>query len=487
MNALNGTSKSGFVRGLAIIGALGCLLHWVNLAYVYHYASQTGTDYTLGPDSPVYRGMAEAIARGERLDPMYQERLLVPLILWVLQSVGATHRVFPWLVAILVLPTIMAIGWLAWLLTQRRAVAYAAGILTALYPSAYQYGVLIETDVLHLYLAVVAFVCTVMARETRAAKWFVGAGVFWLLTHLTRPALWGMGLVLPFYWGYALKERLNRRVALVACCGALITPLTFAASNFVRFGIPSPSLHTAEILFVWTRSRIHAVATSEQKGGEWTPLVQGAVADARRDTRWAILHGAYNRTEEFADAYRSVLRESKEYLWRHSRIFLKTTLGEFWHQCSAPFRFYHRYQVPPLEVLYPRGEKTLRVILKLGWWFGLCGWAWAFGGRHRGTAALLLTLAVLNFAPSSLACWIGARIRMPTDILGIPFVMAALTQPLAWAGLTALVGLAYAPRRLGASHDYFLGTSAVLTLAWMAAMNRFGRKQECVRSPADSL
>lgn len=460
---------------LLAIGLLGCLLHWANLFYVFHYGTRTGTDYTLGPDAPVYLGMTESLARGERLDPMYQERLLLPCILLILRFVGFSHTVFPWIVSLLLVPTVVAVGWLAWLLTQRVTAAYIAGVLTTLYPTAYQYGILVETDTLHLYLAVLAVVGTVAASRSQNNTWFLGTGVLWFLTHLARPALWGMGLVLPLFFWKALKTQGTRWAAVLACCGALAVPVGFAVSNIVRFGIASPSLHTAEILFVWTRSRVHAVVETESKGGEWTPLVRDAVADARTDPRWRILHGQYATPREFKDAYRSVIRDSLKYLRQHMRVFVKTTMGEFLYQCTVPFRVYHQYQAPSLESLYPPMERFWRVVLKLGWWFLGCGWAWVCGGRNRDIAILILVVALLNFVPSSLSCWAGARIRMPTDVLGISFVAAALMQPVAWGGLIVLGLLAYVPRRFfGASHAYFSVVSGAVALGWLVVMWRMG-------------
>lgn len=442
-------------RNLLVIALFGWMLHLLNLSYVFEYGRQTGADYTRGADSPVYRGMADAWTRGERLDPMYQERLLVPGMLRAIRAIGLGDGALPWFVSVLVVPTVLATGWLAWMLTARPWGAYLAAGMTALYPTAFQYGTLVETDTLHLYLAVMALTSTIAARKTRRREWLLATAVFWPLAHLARPALWGMAIALPmFLWG-SLKDRATRAAAVLACMGALLVPASFAAANLARFGIASPSLHQAEILFVWTRSRVAAVVEAEESGREWTPAVRDAVAAARRDPRWPTLHGRFASGAEFAAAYRGVIGDAARFLREHARVFIRTSLGEFLHQCSAPLRFHHRYGDPPLDPLYPRIDGALRATLKLAWWFGLCGWAWVFGGRNRDVALLILFAAFLNFAPSSLSSWAGARIRMVSDVMGIPLIVAGVMQPMAWVGLCVVGAVGYLPRRFGASALYF--------------------------------
>lgn len=465
-------------RNLLAIALLGWMLHLLNLGYVFEYGRQAGADYTQGADSPVYRGMADSWIRGERLDPMYQERLLVPWMLRSLRAAGLSDRAFPWIVSVLVVPTVLAMGWLAWLLTNRSWGAYLAALATCLYPTAFQYGTLVETDTLHLYLSVVALTCTIAARKTRRREWLLATAVLWPLAHLTRPALWGMAVALPvFLWG-SLRDRTTRAAAVLACAGAFLVPVSFGIANLVRFGVASPSLHQAEILFVWTRSRVTAAVEAEESGREWTPAVRDAVAAARRDPRWPVLHGRFASGAEFAAAYRGVIRDSTRFLREHARVFIKTSLGEFLHQCSAPLRFHHRYGEPPLDPLYPRLDGALRAALKLAWWFGLCGWAWVFGGRHRDVALLVLFAAFLNFAPSSLSSWAGARIRMVSDVMGIPLIVAGVMQPVAWVGLCVVAVAGYLPRRLGSSARYFNIVAALSAVVAMtaAALGRRGRE-----------
>lgn len=473
------------LRNLLLVAFVGWLLQLANLHYVFAYGRAVGADYTRGADTPVYCGMANALQNGERLDPMYQERLLVPLILLGLRVVGWPDSVFPWLVSLFVIPAAVSIGWLGWLVTERRWVAYTASALTCIYPTAWQYGVLIETDTLHLYLGGMAVVGTILAKEY-GGRWFIVSALTWPLVHLVRPALWGVGVVLPFFLYSRLKLSKDRWAAVLLCLGAWAVPCSFAAANYLRWGIGTPSLHTAEILFVWTRSRVRAVVESEQHGGDWTPLVRDAVAVARQDPRWSILHGEFRDPAEFARTYRDVMRESRHFLWAHKGAFIRTTLGEFLHQCTAPLRYYHHYGVPSLSVLYPNMERALRMALKLSWWFGLCGLAWVIGGRHGSVAFFVLAVAAMNYIPSSLSCWAGARIRMISDVLGIPFMAAAAAQGLPWVGLLLLILAAYTPRRLGLSAAYYNIAASVVTAIWMVLMLRKARRVERFESPKET-
>lgn len=442
----------GVLIGIAIaswVGHAGCLHHLLRSG---RYGD---VDFTFGPDTPVYRSMADAWERGTRFNPMYQERVLLPLIVVGLRRLGYSDADYPWSVTILVPCVVVALGWAAWRVTERQWAVVLSGLLFLVYPNAYQFGVLIETDMLHAYLAALASVTLWEARCSCRRLWLYVTGLLWFLTHLTRPALWGMGLLIPYIIWPLIRQRALRVSALFACVAALVVPVWFAAINFIRFGIASPSLHTAEILFVWTRSRVVAAVEARQDRALLTPVVQREVGLRRQDPRWKVLHGEYKNAAEFASAYRSVLKESLDVLWRYKREWLKTTFGEWLHQLSYPLRYHHRYTT----VSWPREEKLqaylFRPLLKLAWWFGWCGGVWLARGRHRILAWIVAAVAVLNFLPSALSCWLNARIRLPLDLLSMPLIVFGIMAPWAWVMLCSMVAVGYLPRRLGAPAWWF--------------------------------
>jgi len=462
---------------LAGIGLLGLVLHGFNIWRVTRFGATVGTDYHIGPDTPSYSRMAQAIRDGGRQDPMYQERMLVPLILAGLRAAGLEDALFPWVVALLVVPTTVAVGWMGWLLGARARAAYVSALLFVMYPTAYQYGVLVETDTLHLYLAVMALACTINGMKTGSRATLATAACLWPLAHLVRPSLWGLMLFLPFFLWKRLADRKTRNYALAACAGIAFVPLLFSALNLARFGIISPSLHQAEILHVWTCSRVGAFIETRKTGEPMSPLFNRAVSRARKDPRWPVIHGAFDRPEEFRDAYTSLLEDSRNYLRLHRKEMFHTTWSELRHQLTASWSYYNRYNAPSLDILYPDVHKILHIVFQLAGVFSVFGLCFVFAGKNRDVVLFVLLGFVLMFIPSSLSCWAGARMRMVMDAMLIPFVVAAASLPLSWKVVGALLVGAYLPRRWGASHGYYRTVSAMLVLTGGFLSFRLGKKE----------
>ena len=128
-------------------------------------------------------------------------------------------------------------------------------------------------------------------------------------------------------------------------------------------------------------------------------------------------------------------------------------------------------------MLYPPWFERSRAILKVGAILGVLGLASVLSGKSRSVALLFLVIMGLVFLPAGFSCYAGARYRMLTDLLMIPFVAVSATQGLAWCALAVIVAVGYLPHRmLGWPGWYFwailLSTLSVFSLRLFLACSR---------------
>lgn len=461
---------------------ISVLLHAANLHLFLRYGAQARIDIAAGPDTPTYRQMADNLLAGEAPNPMYQERLLVPLVLAALKILHIHEYAFLWLVCLLALPATAAAVYLTRLITGHRAGALVGGILFALYPNIFQYETLIETDAVHTYLAVMAVGCTMAYVSERSWRAALGAAVLWPLAQLARPTLFGIAIFIVIILWPLFRLRETRISAMVLCASSVLVPGGLALHNALRFGIPSPSLCQVEMLHVWTIPRMQAITEARETGERISALFYGKIADFRQTDDWRILHGKYEDAGEFRNVYREILTADRAYLRSNWKTLVETSILEFRQQLSGPLRYYNLYSGVEVEKLYPDLSAVLWIAFRLGFAFSLLGWGMSLAGKQRAYGLLVAGIFFLTFAPASLSFWAGPRYRMLTDAISIPLVVLAGMQWVAWSAIGLIAVLGYMPMRfMNASTGWFRGIVVIVLAA--AGMTLVLKERRTIRQP----
>lgn len=287
---------------------------------------------------------------------------------------------------------------------------HLAGIAVAFLPNSLGLSAMLLTDAVfgHLFLFWFFLLYHGLAQFSR--KHLIGAtGVLWVLQFL-KPTLnvavllvAGISLLVP----EARRQLLAVAILVIA---ALIVPFYFAERNWEDNGIFTPTFLGVETV----REYLQVRYLSEQSGVD-VDLITSQVraadrAAAEESTLPASIYGRLYRVKE--EAVGRFIRQEPL-----SALRLMTT--EMVWQLAAPQEFAFTVFWGDL----PAWIRAIGSLLTLALWAGAAFGAWNLGRAGNWQAgAAFAGILVFFLVSGSISHFVGARLRFPADLVGIPLM-----------------------------------------------------------------
>ena len=471
------------------IALLVVLVHGIWIQRVAVHARAGGADPYTMCDTESYVLAADQFFSSIPVAPVFRERMFYPLLLAVARQIGSDTTVL-WLLLPLHGLSILAIAYIAGILSDKRWVPIGSALLYALNPSFYTYGVNLGTDVCHAQFAIVATAASMAWMKTGRRRWVIAAVLFWGVAQMTRQAFLPIAVALvPLWWG-RLREP-GTRLATVAALGAtLAIPVFYVVSNAMVFGVPAPSFATVEALHRYVVPRMRMVQRhAENPGLELTPLwldERERVALENEDYRALQLYRPSAASPDFRTHYLRVMESDMEIIRKDWGLFWTSGMQEVWSQAStppsAPARVLGQADGPGIA----RQESLFRKGFKLSMALCLIGLAAAAARRHYGIVLFVWLFLAMTLLPSVLVWWLGGRMRLPAELVLMPFVVLALGSSGGWIFIAGTALLGYAPFKLFGLPELYLqvATASFLLVGLGAALRDRGNTGGWLRAVA---
>ncbi len=470
-------------RAVCWIALLVVLVHGIWIQRVAVHVRAGGADPYTMCDTESYVLAADQFFSSIPVAPVFRERLFYPFMLAIARQFGSDTAVL-WLMLPMHGLAVLAIAYIAGILSDKRWIPIGSSLLYALNPSFYTYGVNLGTDVNHAQFAILATAASMAWMKTGRRRWVIAAVLFWGVAQLTRQAFLPIAVALvPLWWG-RLRDSATRVTTVAALGATMAIPMFYVVSNAVVFGVPAPSFATVEALHRYVVPRMRMVQRhAENHSLELTPLwldERERVALENEDYRALRLYSPVPASPEFRDHYLRVVESDMEIIRKDWGLFWATGLQEVWSQAStppsAPARVLGQEDGPGIALQ----ESLFRKGFKLSMALGLIGLAAAAARRHFGIVLFVLAFLAMTLLPSVLVWWLGGRMRLPAELVLMPFVMLALGTSGGWIFIAGIALLGYAPFKLfGLSELYLQSTTAgCLLIGIGAALREHGRAGE---------
>lgn len=462
------TPPRSLIVALLLLGLLSFVLHGVFLLHLASVSAEAGVSYFSGPDTPAYLRAADALRGEAGVNPMYHERILLPLIIVAVQAMGLEAPAALWVILLLEIPATLAMGYLGWALSGRRSVAGLAAMLYVLHPDTYQNGALLQTDLMHVQWALIAAAATVHFVRERNARLALWAALPWILAQLTRPTYFmiAAGFLIPL-WAWR-KDAALRRGFIWLSLLSLVVPAGWSIGNAIRFGVPSPSLCMAEMLETWTVPRAKALLRNAQQPVSLTVAFDEEVARVRATDTWQVLHGHKGAPEDFRHAYRGSISSNAAFLATNVAVTLSACRAELRNEIMFVPKFHHPDASSALNGRYPDVSRWLGMAYKVGFLFLAFAAPLAFRREYWPLFFLFGAMVALVLGPASLSWWCCGRYRFNVNILLLPIVALGLARPAAWCVVGATFVFGYLPVHLLHAAPMLVAVVATMALgmAW---------------------
>lgn len=450
------------------LALLVVLVHGIWIQRVGSHVRAGGADPYTMCDTESYVLAADQFFSPIPVAPVFRERIFYPLMLAVARQFGSDATVL-WLLLPLHGLSVWAIAYIAGILSDKKWVPIGSALFYALNPSFYTYGVNLGTDVCHAQFAIVATAASMAWMKTGRRRWVVAAVLCWGVAQLTRQAFLPIAVALVPLWWVRLREPATRLATVAALAATLAIPVFYVVSNAIVFGVPAPSFATVEALhrYVVPRMRMQQ-RHAENPGLELTPLwldERERVALENDDYRALQLYRPAAPSPDFRKRYLRVMESDMEIIRKDWGLFWASGMQEVWSQASTPPSAPARVLVPEGGPGIARQESLLRKGFKLSLALCLIGLAAAFARRHFGIVLFVLLFVAMTLLPSVLVWWLGGRMRLPAELVLMPFVVLALGTSGGWRFMVGTALLGYGPFKwFGLSEIYLHSVTALFLL-----------------------
>ena len=371
---------------------------------------------------------------------MYSERLLVPGLIAGIKSLGLDQKWFFALIVLSAFPASLSLAYIGRSLFGHRGTGWLAQALYCCYPFIYAYGTLIETDVLHANIVVIAAALLLAFISTGLTSYAVMSGVATALAQLTRPSLFMLPLVAPLLLARNWRSPPLRRSTLIWAALLLLVPLGLGLHNYVYYGVFRPSLVQVEMLNTWTIPKICVIQENRVHPAPLTPSFNAKLDGLRSEDWWKQLHSGYTPRDIFQSCYWAKMKDAKLFLLDNIPDLIRTSWGEFTGQLLCPFTYHNDYHTPKLQAFYPQNDRWPEVAVKIFLPLCVLGLGRCVRQRQYTWFVMISILFFLILGPASLSMWAGPRYKMILDLMLLPCVAAVLFRPASW---TWIVGVAF--------------------------------------------
>ena len=436
------------------VAFLGVLLHSAHLLHLLKLSNYDLTQCAWGADTPTYMRMIVAFSGETSLNPMYQERLLAPILMWLFKISTGNISCFLFLIVVLELPAAMSIGYIAKKLSAKSFAGIVASLIYIVYPDSYQYGVLLQTDTLHVELMLIALAFTGIYLERKKWHWIIPVIIMWSLCQLTRPTLFLLAGGFIFCMVINWRNKAIRYQFLVLGLGVMIVPMGHVITNYYRYGIPAPSLCQVEMLYTWTVPRVKTLSLNKKNPQPITALFERNVRDVRSTENWKNLHGQDDNREfkadpaAFKESYIQALNSSKKYITEHRSEMMETSWMALQQEFTTVPRYYHPIASQSLVGYYPDCSLFIQRAYKIFILFGMMGIIRSLTGKRNEFTFIMLVIILLIIIPSSLSWMCLGRYRYNVDIIIMPYAAWAMCMGLCWLVMAGVFLAGYLPHHI---------------------------------------
>jgi len=432
-------------RQILLVGLLITIMYGIALSLFLRNDAKGQYADTEIPDTVSYRAMVDAWRSEDFAPPAFRERVLLPALMCVGDSISTDKRFVAWL--ILPMHAIAVISMMH--LTRRWATddkpVLLVALLYLLFPAGYLFGPEQSTDFIHaaLLMATLAATCFFVDRPTYPRLAWAAVGV--MLCQLTRPSLFYVFpviLVLAFpLWCRPCREGRKTAMAGLLVASTLLVPAYWTISNRIHYGVATPSLQMVELLHrcVLPASKMlrdHDADPSQALTPLWHRYRE---VEARASTSYVDLH-VYEKgpiPASFAENYRKVLGDAKNHIRANIAYVSKAIWLELNRQVLIPPG--GKPSVPWLGVMYIHWYYKLLLVA------GVLGFVIVLSRQRLHIAVALVMLVGLIMLPGALSWWGGARFRLPVDCILLVLASLALTTRHGLLALAALMMFGFAP------------------------------------------
>lgn len=437
---------------------------------------------TVIPDTINYRAILSAWHSSvDYAPPAFRERVLVPLIMSASNMIFEDPRSMAWLTLPLHGFTALAVGLLARRLSGRNQAAYIGVIVYGLCPAPFIFGPEQATDLLHAQLVIIATALTLRWRDQRTWWSLYVSVVAWMLCQLCRPSFFYIFPVLIVFALPALKERrwcVFLRQGLVIAFASLLVPGFWALSNWIHYGIGTPSLQMIELIH---RCVLPSAKMMERHAAEpslsLTPLWDYYREVEARESRPYVALRIYDPgpvPAEFSDNYRQVMREARQFIYSKPAYVARAFMIELVRQLQS-------HPAPKGATPWLK-ENYISIFYRVLFLTAICGTAIVSARREWSILAGVLFLMALVVLPGALSWWGGHRFRLPLDLFFLVLASVTFSFRAGWLFIAASILAGYVPLVLwGAPTAWPL----IVALAGCAIVYRSLRMQMAVPLNAD--
>lgn len=412
-----GNDRAVFVATLLGLAAAALLLHGANLVYLLRAA---GCDAPLlacpavngawgTNDTESYVNVAWEVLLGGPLSATYVSRSPgLPLLMAAAMSLTGQPTPALWAAPVFAALAAAAVAWLGWSLSRSRLVMVTSGVVFLAWPVLYQFSPLLMSDADHAFLVVAAVAATWHWRNSEATGAALAAALLWAAVQSMRPTFVPLPLILPvLLWKRPAGRRYATASALLWLSGWIV-PLLLVASN-AQHGVRSASASLPETVTCYALPRVQ-----EQMG-------LGSYRDLRAD--------CFRRYQDLDIGTRAAAQGelAATFIRAYPVAFGTSLAGEMVDQLLTGHQPHYHDRAAGL---YPA------FLSWPGAGFMALYWLCALGGvalvarraEDWPLAAFTLLAAGLVIVPAALSHWVGARLRLPVDLLCMPFVVHFLAE-----------------------------------------------------------
>jgi hypothetical protein len=297
-----------------------------------------------------------------------------------------------------------AVVGLAFALGGRRA-AILAGILFCLWLSAYRHSVDMRTDAPHAFAAVMAVCASLAWRRSERAGFAGVAALVWMFTQAVRPSLFGIAAILPVLLFKRGAPRRYLAISGALLAATLLVPAFVVGSNAIKHGAPVATEIASLNLACYSVPRMMA----ELGHGRFADMRRRCVKRFRaipiedrtqQQTAWAI--GAFRL---------------------HPGAAVRSFAGEFKAQMLAGIALSDYPKYAPSWLSAGRG------FMFTFWCVVIAGIA-IVARRDPPTAVFAVLFIGMIILPATTSHYVGNRLRLPVDVLCVPFAAVAIDAAL---------------------------------------------------------
>ena len=476
-----------FWRWMLALAVATMLARGASVAQILNRSRADGVEYYATADTGSYVANSYAMFDERPMSPIFRERIAYPFLLALARWAGLEHRQLLWLTVPLEVPAVLAMAWLGWLLSRRKAVAALGALLFAASPNAFQHGATLLPDWLNAQVMLMGIALLLDWALEGRRKSAVGACILLPLAQLIRPTLFPVvgPVVLLLAQGFRVPGR--RAVNAAICASVMAYPALSAGVNHSLYGVARPMLSAGFQLHHSYVSYVRALRRNAENPQSMTALYfdekhNVQLADPREVATGAYGHGPIR--PDFAENYNGIVESARAYLLENKMLWAQAAAAGIRQQLFAPPAMRSAAQGGRAS---PAWQAWMRRLHLGALFFATCGAALLVRRLPVGVALFYAGCTGLVVLASAASWHYGVRVRLLAEILYTPVLAAGLLSGTAWKCAAATVAAAYLPRRLlRVPHAYVTVVSAVATAATAILLLRRSGAVESKRPKSSS-